>query len=325
MKPLPHRKLAEEARRAVIEAAARIGSEDYDLKREVEKAEKAISRATGHKHVALLSSCNAAILAAAKAVKGRVMVPDQGGWKGFKVYPSLWGRRIVELKTELGLIDPEVLEEGIRKEEPEILYITSFAGYIAEQPVEELYKVCREAGVLLLEDASGAMGDRKLGRGKHADIIICSTGAPKILNLYAGGFISTSDEAVFRRAQEIFKACKINPIIIPGIVEELKIAPRVVEALTKAAAFLKNELNTAIHRDKRGVCVGLELESPRGAAKKAYQRGLRTDTWASVLTVCPKYERFLRKGVAVELKKLDILRVRDEELLGLARILERYK
>lgn len=287
---------------------------------ETRKAIRAISKVTKHRHVKLVSSGNAAILVVLKSISGRVMIPDQGGWKGFKTCPELLGLEVCEVETDLGLIEPEILAGAIEKHRPRALLMTSFAGYLAEQNVREIFKVCRENGVLLVEDASGAIGDDKLADGSCADVIVCSTGAPKILNLLNGGFISTDNSEILGSAADVIKACKMSPITCAGIVEELKNAGRVIEALTKAAALLKEELDNVVHRDKRGICVGIELSE--NARKFATKANLKTEFGAALLTPCPTYERFLKNGAAIELKKLDVLEMKEEEILEIAKILK---
>ncbi len=318
----PHRKPCLEARKAMSAAALKLGREACCASRheETRKAIRAISEVTKHRHVKLVSSGSAAILAALKGINGGVMIPDQGGWKGFKSYPKLLGLEVCEVETNLGLIEPEVLGRAVEKHKPKALLITSFAGYMAEQDVREISRVCKENEVLLIEDASGAIGDYKLADGSYADVIVCSTGAPKILNVLTGGFISTDNPEILGNAAEVIKACKASPITCAGIVEELKNARRIIQALTKAAALLNEELRGVIHKNKRGICVGIELgEDSRQFAKKA---GLKTEFGAALLTSCPTYERFLKNGVAIELKKLDILEMREEKILEIAKILK---
>jgi hypothetical protein len=321
----PHRKPCLEARKAMSAAALKLGTKACCASRheETRKAAQAISKATKHKHVKLVSSGNAAILAVLKGINGRAMIPDQGGWKGFKSYPELLGLEVCEVETDMGLIEPEVLAAAIEKHKPKALLITSFAGYIAEQDVREIFRVCREKEVLLVEDASGAIGDNKLANGSHADVIVCSTGAPKILNLLTGGFISTNNPEILGNAADIIKACKMSPITCAGIVEELKNAGRVIEVLVKSAALLKEELGNTVHRGKRSICVGIELrEDARKFVLKAREKGLKTEFGAALLTPCPTYERFLKNGAVVELKKLDILEMKEENILEIAKILK---
>jgi hypothetical protein len=148
-------------------------------------------------------------------------------------------------------------------------------------------------------------------------------GAPKIITIYAGGFVSMDKADIFMGGRELIRACKIRPSTCAGIVEELKVAPDVVRALIGYADALKNELETAIHRRRRGVCVGLEVgERPKAIAKRAYVKGLRTDKGSPMLTPCPEYNRFLKPGLTIELKKLDILNIREGDILKIAEVLK---
>ncbi|MEE8432520.1 MAG: hypothetical protein V3S16_14830, partial [Candidatus Desulfatibia sp.] len=173
--------------------------------------------------------------------------------------------------------------------------------------------------VYLVEDASGAIGDGVLARG-DADITVCSTGAPKILNVLSGGFVSTDHGEIINAA--VSAACRISPVTCAGIIEELKNASRVVETLVRYSAMLKEELGGVVHRDCRGISVGFETGDPKNFAKRARENGLVTDLNRGILTTCPRYERFLKKGVAVELKKLDILEVTEDDIAKIAEILK---
>ncbi len=155
------KKPSKEARNAMSEAAKDV---DYASNRGFDKiqlAQDRISDLTNHEHGRIVNSGNSAILAAMSIFKGKIMIPDQGGWTGFKNIAEFLGLETVEVPTNLGIIDLEVLEESIDKYDPEALFITSFAGYIAEQPVKQIYEVCEDKNVVLVEDASGGIGDKE--------------------------------------------------------------------------------------------------------------------------------------------------------------------
>ena len=104
--------------------------------------------------------------------------------------------------------------------------------------------------------------------------------------------------------------------------EELKIAPRVVRRLTELASLLKTRLQGVVHRERRGVCVGVLHPAPAEVARRARSCGLVTDLGRSLITTCPSYDRFLQRGFCIELKKLDVLSLSDEEVLMLVEKLE---
>ncbi len=316
----PHRKPCDAARRAMAQAAELI-----DVKRDAEliqRAEEAIRKLTHHEFAVPVASGSCATLAVLSAVKGKVMLPDQGGWRGFERCANLLGREVCTLKTKLGVVEQENLAEALRQHKPEALIVTSFAGYMAEQDMRAIHETCVEHGVLLVEDASPAIGDDRLAKGENADVIICSTGDPKIANLTSGGFISTSDEEILKRAKVAIRACRISGILAAGMVEELKVAPLALKRLVELSSQLKRRFMNVVHPNRRGVCVGVLHPQPKQVAQRARSLGLYTDLGKSLITVCPNRDRFLEKGVCIELKKLDVFRMSRESVSALAEKLE---
>jgi hypothetical protein len=305
------------------EASKRIGEKAVcpACQSEVIECKDAIKKVVGQEIVKPVASGNCAILAACSGIDGKIMIPDQGGWRGFKEYPDLLGREVCPLETELGVVDVDALDGELKKWKPGALFLTSFAGYIAEQDIAEIAKICRENSVYLVEDASSAVGDKLLAKG-HCDITVCSTGYPKIVNVLSGGFISTDHEEIIDMASSVLSACKISPVTCAGITEELKNAPAIVETLVKYSAIIKEELAGVVHAGRRGVCVGFETDDPKTLIKKARGNGLLTDKNQGFLTMCPRYERFQKKGVVVELKKLDVLEMTDDDIAKIVEILK---
>ncbi|NOZ76788.1 MAG: DegT/DnrJ/EryC1/StrS aminotransferase family protein [Euryarchaeota archaeon] len=288
-----------------------------------EEVKARLSRLLHHGHVSILGSGSCAVMAAVAAVGGKVMVPDQGGWRGFLEYPPLFGLETCTLETDMGVVDAQVLEDALRREAPEAFILTSFAGYIAEQDMREISRVCAEYGVLLIEDASGSVGDRVLADGRYSDIILGSTGSPKIINAGRGGFITCDDEELAGRWRLLARACRADPGVVEGIGAGLETAAQRVERLLEFSRMLKEELPGVVHPDRRGICVGIETgTSPRRLTRCAHRAGLVTDTGRGFLTTCPRYERFNRRGVVVELKKLDVLQMGPEDVQAMAEILK---
>ena len=314
------------ARRAMSEAAKKVGEKTVcpACHSEVIECKDAIKKVVGQEIVKPVASGNCAILAAVSAIDGKIMIPDQGGWRGFKEYPDLMGKEVCPLETDLGVVDVDALDGELKKWNPEALFLTSFAGYIAEQDIKEIAKICRENSVYLVEDVSGAIGDGKLAKG-HGDITVCSTGYPKIVNVLSGGFISTDHKEIIDVASGVLSACRISPVTCAGITEELKNAPAIVETLVRYSDIIKEELAGVVHADRRGVCVGFETDDPKTFVRKARGNGLLTDKNQGFLTMCPKYERFQKKGVVVELKKLDVLKMTDDDIARIAETLKMHE
>ncbi len=314
----PHRRISGNAKHAMQTFIDKI---EKDHKEIVEKAKKEISKITKHKNVEFTSSGSSAIFIALKMVEGKVMIPDQGGWIGFKRIPKLFGIETCEIKTNLGIIEPESLENKIESENPKALLLTSFAGYIAEQDMKEISKICKKFGVIIIEDASGAIGDEKLANGRYSDIIVCSTGEPKILNLYSGGFISSN----FDIPREFARLFKISPIVCAGIIEELKHAKQIIATLAEYSHMIKLRIDTSLHKDRRGLCVGFRTKNPKKVFYKLMNLGFKTDLGSSLFTICPNYNRFLEKGLVLELKKLDISKIKKEDIEGMGEIINEVR
>ena len=102
------------------------------------------------------------------------------------------------LKTDFGLIDPNRLDEMDLKDNSALIF-TSFAGYCAEQDTKSIAKYCKNNAITTIEDASAGIGDRKNRLGRHSDIILASTGSPKIINVGSGGFITADNPEIFAK------------------------------------------------------------------------------------------------------------------------------
>ncbi len=285
-------------------------------------AENEISTLTGHEHVKVVNSGNAAILAVMSAFKGKILIPDQGGWTGFKNTAEFLGLETIEMPTTLGIINAGKLEEFIDVHQPEVLFLTSFAGYIAEQPVKDLFKVCDNNDVVLVEDASGGIGDpqKRLANGDHAHIILASTGSPKIVNVGSGGFISTNNNEILRRSKFILRSLKANHVTCAGITAEIKNAPNALEKTINACLFIKNKLKTAIHPDKRGITVALKTDNPKKTGYLLRQK-LKADG-RNIITTCPRYDRLEMDAVCLEVKNLDLRCLEKDTLTELVQIVK---
>lgn len=308
---LKFREPSAEARRAVCRAA--LYGEKHD-------PEARIRKVTGHRYARLLNSGNAAILLLAHRLEGPLLVPDQGGWRGFMRIPEITGREVLTVKTDLGLLDPEVLDARLTETGASALLVTSFAGYTAEQPIRELADVCRSHGALLVEDASGSVSDplERLCNGKISDIIIASTGAPKTVNAGGGGFISTSVPQIVQQDM-LLSSLKADPYVRAAVALELEAAERNLTETLRACSYLKENLEGVLHPDKRGINVIIPSSDPRGDVKRL--RKVINADGRSIFTPCPSYDRVLENAVAVEVKNLDVGSLTPENLEAMAELI----
>ena len=273
--------------------------EDYEA-RCIEK----IRTLTSHDEAKVTSSGNNSIFIALSAVEGDIIIPDQGGWHGFKQIARFLNKNIITLKTDLGLINPKYMDD-LDMSEGSALIFTSFAGYTAEQDTKAISKYCRDNGIITIEDASAGIGDKKqhLGNGKYSDIIIASTGSPKIINVGSGGFISTSSEEIFKRTSLPQKLSKTSQIVCSGICCELENVGEKLELSLNATDYVKNNIPNTIHADKRGINVIIRHDNAKEIGWNL-KRSLPIDK-SGFITTCPNYNRIKQKAIAVELKNLD--------------------
>lgn len=313
------KKPSDETREAMSNACLDLGNRQRENEYK-HLAEDSIKKITGHEHSRVVCSGNAAIMAAMYNINGPVMIPDQGGWNGFIKIAEFYGLKLIYVPTKMGVIDLEILEDCIKLNNPESLFITSFAGYMAEQPVRGINEICEDNDVLLVEDASGSVGDpqKNLASGDHAHIIVASTGSPKIVNVGSGGFISTNDSEVFKDAHYLLKTVKSSPVIGAGIVEEIKKAPENLNKTLEACEFLKNEIKSIFHPEKRGINLALPLNEPKLKAREL-RENIKV-MGGGMITVCPRYDRINQPAVCLEIKNLDTECLEKNNLLEIVEI-----
>ena len=286
-----------------------------------ERCQEKVKALTGHDHVRITSSGNNSIFVALSSIKGDIIIPDQGGWHGFKQIAKFLDKNIITLKTASGIINPQELDEIDLNNNSALIY-TSFAGYCGEQDTKTISRYCKSNGITSIEDASAGIGDKqnKLGNGKYSDIILASTGSPKMINVGSGGIISTDNEEIFERTSLPQKLSKTNEIICSGIDSELENVGDKLELTLNATKYLKNNLETTLHKEKRGVNVII----PHDDAKQIswnLKKSL-TINKSGFITTCPNYNRVKQKAIAIEIKNLDYDCLKKEYL---DKILEELK
>lgn len=273
----------------------------------MEKVVDKLKELTRHENAKPVNCGNGAIFAALYILKRFnskpfVLVPDQGGWISFKTYPQMWGFRIKEIKTDKGVIDLKDLEENAKKGAG--LLITSFAGYYAEQPLKRISEICRKNSCLLVEDATGAIGDATLCNGTYSDIIVGSFGKWKPVNFNEGGFISTNESEYFEKTKEMYSILRFKPDE-EKLLEKLKKAKERLNFFLETAEAVKEDLEKIgvriFHRESRGlnVVAGFKSEDEKEkiigyCREKGYE-----------FLVCPKDIRVNEDAISIEVKRLE--------------------
>ena len=327
---LIYKKPSEETKIAMAEIARNLNLSEHDNSYSKEVEHKILSK-TKHLHGKVVNSGNAAILVAMNAIKGPILIPDQGAWHGFKQIAKFLNKEIIIFKTDLGLITRKNLEDlltninniKLSNNEP-ALFLTSFAAYSANQPMEEIANWCSENNVLVVEDASGAVTDpeKKLANGIYSDIIVCSTSSPKVVNVGYGGFITTDKIKIFEKSKLLLKISKSNGIINKGIFTELDYSEDNLKKTLEATAYVKNNLENVIHQNKRGTNVILSTENPQKLAN--YLRSNFNVQGKSIITLCPNYNRIKQKAIALEIKNLATESLKKEILDEIIETIKKY-
>ena len=269
------------------------------------KVDARMKKLTRHDHVHFTDRGNSAIfMALAIAKQGKenpiLLIPDQGGWYSYKRYPKYFGYEVVEVKTDYGVIDLKDLKKKVKGANAFIF--TSLAGYFAEQPLRKIKTICKKTGCLVIEDASGAIGDRKLCNGKYADIIVGSFGKWKPVNYGYGGWISVADKKSFDGVREIMSMSKMHERFYRDIMKFIR--KNKFKKLLKLSSIVKKDLKEfeVLHPDKRGVNVVVKFD-PKVIAycqEKGFQHIL-----------CPNYIRVNTMAVSIELKRLELDRLKE--------------
>ena len=266
---------------------------------------------TTKEHVKMTSSGNNSIFIALSAITGDIIIPDQGGWHGFKQIAKFLDRNIVALKTDAGLINTDYLDE-LEISEGSALIFTSFAGYTAEQDIKSIVSYCKDNSITTIEDASAGIGDSENRLGCRSDIILASTGSPKIINVGSGGFIATDDDDVFKRTSLPQKLSKTTEIICSGIDNEIDNVSKNLQVSLNATEHVKKHIPNTLHTDKRGINVIIPHENSKSICWDL-KKTLTTDK-SGIITTCPNYNRVKQKAICIEIKNLDYACLEKENL-----------
>ena len=278
-----------------------------------EKSVEKIKEITNGEYCKITTSGNNSIFIALSSVEGAVIIPDQGGWHGFKQIANFLNKKIITLKTDLGLINPKIMDDMDIPDKSALIF-TSFAGYTAEQDVKSISQYCKNNGITTIEDASAGIGDDKklLGNCKNSDIILASTGKPKMINVGIGGLLVTCNESIIQNTKIPQKLSKPNQIICGGIYEETKTLKENLQVTLNATNYLKKHISNTIHPKKRGVNVIINNKNPKEKIWK--MKNELPINKSGFITKCPNYNRLKTKAICIETKNLNKNNLKKEYL-----------
>lgn len=333
---LKFKKPSKETQMAMSKVASGEDNQDYRP-----LAEEKLANMTYHSYAKLVNSGNSAILSAMNSIDGAILIPDQGAWNGFKQMANFLNKDLITVKTNKGLIDLDNLNESLvsssennmidldDENNKSALFLTSFAAYTAEQDLKSICDFAHKNNILVVEDASGAIGDNenRLANGNYSDIIIGSTGSPKIVNVEDGGFITSNDDKLFEKSNLLLKTNKTSNITACGIYNELDFAKENLKKTVDACSYIKGSIEektnfNVFHKDKRGINVIIETEDSKSLSYKLRQEFLLDSH--GMITKCPNYNRLKEKAIAIEIKNLHISCLKRDNLDEIIGILKKY-
>lgn len=249
------------------------------------EVKKILKRLSGKGYIYLTKDGNSAIKKALKSVGDKVvLIQDQGGWITYKQYP----KKVVELKTDKGVIKTEDLRKKANADS--VLLVNSLSGYFAEQPMKEIMEICKKKKCIVINDISGSIGSEL---SKYGDILVCSFGRWKPVNLEYGGFIGsdfpldTEDDFDESRLTELSK--------------KLKELPNRLEKLHKMVEEAKKDLKDfdILYKENKGLNVVIKYNNEDEKNKIIKYCNGKNYEWV----LCPKYIKVNEKAVSIEVKR----------------------
>jgi dTDP-4-amino-4,6-dideoxygalactose transaminase len=271
------------------------------------KVKHLLSAYTGHAAIELTSRGNTAIFAALyvarklRLKKKTVLIPDQGGWLSYRKYPKMLEMKIIELKTDLGVIDPGELKKALDTHDVNCVLYQNPAGYFAEQDMKGIYDACRGRCAVIL-DVSGSLGYPKMCDGNYADVMVGSFGHAKPVDVGYGGFVSIKEDRNHELAGEIFNTTAFDDEYLEPLYNELKGVGQKMDRLFRESGKIKDELKgfEIAHRDRKGINVIVMYDTEKVkqeiiayCEKNKYQ-----------YTQCPRYIRVMRDAISIEVKRM---------------------
>lgn len=263
-----------------------------------------LKRLTHHAFIEIVSRGNAAITSSISIFpKGSaILIPEEGGWIHYQKAPQQLGLKIVEVKCNDAKINLADLREKINSCKPAAFLYQNPGGYFAQQPMEEIYELCRKNKCVVIMDVSGSIGT-PLCNGRHADILVGSFGEGKLVEAKVGGFISCKDgfigEKIKNKAsilddEKSLKAIHQQLLYLPQRIDYLqKIRDRIILDLKKSGVIYPHDTGFV-------VVVKYEDETEkqmiiRYCAKNNYP-----------YTQCPRYIRLNKPAISIEVKRMNL-------------------
>jgi len=214
---------------------------------------------TNKNQIKLVQRGNKAILyalrIAKKLGKTKVLIQDQGGWLTYKQFPKELGLELNILKTNYGLIKEEDLKEI---DSNSTLLITSMTGYFAVQDMKTIYNICQKNNCILINDITGTIGTEA---AKVGDILVCSFGRYKPINLGKGGLIAAN--------KKLLNLTEIEEVELENLDSKLLELNKRLQLFQKTNKKIKQDLKdfNILHKNKKGINVAIKYSNEKEKQK----------------------------------------------------------
>lgn len=262
---------------------------------------------TDDKYLEVTTRGNTAISAALSLVDSskKVLIPAEAGWLTYKTIPKKLGLEIVEVKCRDAVLDLIDLEEKLKQGVYGALLYQNPAGYYAQQPMKDIFSLCRKYNCLVVLDVSGAIGTA-LCDHTFADVMVCSFGTWKLVEAHGGGFISTSDSKLWERLRE-------KGIELLQDDEQMKVIFEQLNLLDSRITWLLAQRDQIVH-DLRGMELGENILHAQDIGFVVVVRFETEYEKVKVIdyckdkgwewTECPRYIRLNDKAISIEIKRV---------------------
>lgn len=267
-----------------------------------QKVVKALKRHAGHDYIEIVVRGNSAINSALSILprNKRLLIPEEGGWLHYRTVPHKLGLKMEEIKCDQAKIDLLDLKEKLATKQFSAFLYQNPGGYFAEQPMEEIYGLCKKAGCLVILDVSGAIGT-KLCDGDYADLIVGSFGRWKLVNAEVGGFVSARDEKLWNKIKKNVEVLDEE--------KDLKTINEKINNLQKRISFLLEKRKKIVNDLKRFNIVKkndlgfvLIVKYNDNSEKEKVIKYCQNNSLEHA--ECPRYIRLNSKAISIEVKRL---------------------
>lgn len=184
----------------------------------VSEMERRIAEISGAAHgVATINGTaglHLALLAAGIGPGDRVLVPDWTfGASANAVFHAGAEPFFADITRESWTLDPDVTERLLQHSENRIRAVIAVHALGHPAKLEALSAACRDAGVVLIEDAAGALGACYCGRpvGGFGDFAVFSFNGNKTVTAGGGGMVVTGDSQAAERMRRLSAQARLAP------------------------------------------------------------------------------------------------------------------